>query len=95
MEGRPICSLGGFGIEPCASRLICIATFRSDGFTSQDCGRLAGNTSLLVANRKQPHRGDPVLFSDEDNTETAYKPCRDGPFQAARTLPFTDADKLV
>jgi 5-methylcytosine-specific restriction endonuclease McrA len=64
-------------------RAIRIATFMRDGFTCQHCGRLEGNTSLLVANHKQPHRGDPVLFWDEGNIETACKPCHDGPIQAA------------
>lgn len=53
-----------------------------DRFTCQRCGRLEGDTALLVANHKRPHRGDPRLFWDERNIETACKPCHDGVIQS-------------
>ncbi|MFP5433516.1 MAG: HNH endonuclease [Alphaproteobacteria bacterium] len=52
-----------------------------DGFTCQQCGRLEGNTALLVANHKKPHRGNELLFWDDGNLETACKPCHDGAIQ--------------
>ncbi len=55
-----------------------------DHFTCQreGCGRIEGNTALLVANHKTPHRGDPALFWAEGNLECVCKPCHDGPIQA-------------
>lgn len=57
------------------------AVLLRDSFTCQRCGKLEGNTSLLVANHKRPHRGDERLFWDEGNLETACKPCHDGAIQ--------------
>jgi 5-methylcytosine-specific restriction protein A len=62
-----------------------IATFVRDLFTCQmpGCGRIQGNTALLVADHKRPHRGDPVLFWNPLNVWTLCKPCHDGRKQAA------------
>lgn len=50
--------------------------FERDGYTCQMCGRLQGDTSQLVADHRQPHRGDLALFWDEDNLETlCASPC--------------------
>ncbi len=53
--------------------------FARDLFTCQwrGCGRLIGDTSQLVADHKQPHRGDESLFWDESNVWTMCKPCHD------------------
>ena len=50
-----------------------------DLFTCQrtDCGRIEANSSLLVADHKIRHRGDPKLFWDEGNIECLCKPCHD------------------
>lgn len=50
-----------------------------DRFTCQwpDCGQVVGNTSQLVADHKEPHRGDQALFWDEGNLQTLCKPCHD------------------
>jgi 5-methylcytosine-specific restriction protein A len=55
-----------------------------DNFTCQrvGCGKYERNLSLLVADHKTPHRGDPALFWDEDNVETLCKPCHDKAKQA-------------
>lgn len=49
-----------------------------DQFTCQLCGRLEGKTSLLVADHKTPHHGNPRLFWDVGNIWTLCKPCHDG-----------------
>jgi 5-methylcytosine-specific restriction endonuclease McrA len=53
--------------------------FLRDHFTCQmpGCGRLEGNTSRLVADHKQPHRGDERLFWNEANVQTLCKRCHD------------------
>ena len=49
-----------------------------DRFTCRMCGKLEGDTSKLVADHKQPHRGNERLFWDENNLETLCKsPCHD------------------
>ncbi|ARR55343.1 HNH endonuclease [Rhizorhabdus wittichii DC-6] len=53
-----------------------MATFVRDNFTCQMCGRLEGNTSLLVADHRRPHRGDLMLFWDDSNLQTlCASPC--------------------
>lgn len=52
--------------------------FVRDLFKCRMCGRLEGNTSLLVCDHKQPHHGDETLFWDEGNLQTLCKPCHDG-----------------
>lgn len=56
-----------------------LATFARDLFTCQwdGCGRVEGNTSLLVADHREPHRGDPALFWDPANVWTLCKTCHD------------------
>lgn len=45
-------------------------------FTCKMCGRTHGNTSKLVADHKQPHRGNSRLFWDRDNLQTlCADPC--------------------
>ncbi len=46
------------------------------------CGRLEPDTSQLVADHIEPHRGDPALFWDEQQIQTLCKPCHDGLKQA-------------
>lgn len=50
-----------------------------DLFTCQmsGCGKVEGDTSLLVADHKIPHRGDPSLFWDENNLQCLCKACHD------------------
>lgn len=53
-----------------------MATFARDNFTCQMCGRLEGNTSLLVADHRRPHRGDLDMFWDDANLQTlCASPC--------------------
>jgi 5-methylcytosine-specific restriction enzyme A len=59
-----------------------MAVFVRDLFTCRECGRAEHDTSKLVAHHKTPHKGDPVLFWDEDSIETACCPCHDGPIKA-------------
>jgi 5-methylcytosine-specific restriction protein A len=55
-----------------------------DLFTCQrpGCGRLEADTSLLVADHRKPHRGDPGLFWDEQNLWCLCKTCHDSVKQA-------------
>jgi len=53
-----------------------------DMFTCFRCQRVQGDTSLLVAHHKRPHRGDPILFWDPENLTCACKDCHDGPIAA-------------
>ncbi|QQV79062.1 HNH endonuclease [Sphingomonas aliaeris] len=66
-------------------RAVRLRVFERDGYTCQwpGCGRVEGNTSLLVADHDKPHHGDPVIFWDEDGIKTLCKPCHDGPKQRA------------
>jgi 5-methylcytosine-specific restriction protein A len=66
-------------------RKLRIAIFKRDLFTCQwpGCGRVEGNTSLLIADHRRPHRGDERLFWDEGNLQTLCKPCHDGAKQRA------------
>ncbi len=57
-----------------------------DAFTCQMCGRVEGNTSQLVADHKQAHRGDASLFWDERNIQCLCKSCHDGAKQAIEKL---------
>jgi 5-methylcytosine-specific restriction endonuclease McrA len=62
-------------------RRLRIDIFKRDLFTCQwpGCGRVEGNTSLLVADHVVPHRGDERLFWNCTNLQTLCKPCHDGP----------------
>lgn len=51
---------------------------RRDLFTCQMCGKVEPVTALLVADHKEPHRGDEALFWDEDNLWCLCKTCHDG-----------------
>lgn len=49
-----------------------------DKFTCAMCGRIGMDTSKLVADHREPHRGDETLFWDDDNLQTLCKsPCHD------------------
>lgn len=54
-----------------------LRVFLRDSYTCQFCNNVEGNTSLLVADHKRPHRGDELLFWDEDNVQTLCKSCHD------------------
>jgi 5-methylcytosine-specific restriction protein A len=56
-----------------------IKIFTRDLFKCQmpGCGRIEGNTSLLVCDHKKPHRGNEQLFWDETNLQTCCKHCHD------------------
>lgn len=54
-----------------------------DRFTCQMCGKVEGNTALLVADHKVPHRGSERLFWDPENLQALCKsPCHDKHKQA-------------
>lgn len=55
------------------------ATFLRDLYTCQwrGCGFTSADTSRLIADHRQPHRGDEQLFWDADNLQTLCKPCHD------------------
>lgn len=61
-------------------RALRLRIFVRDGFRCQwpGCERVEANTSQLVADHRQAHRGDERLFWDEDNIETLCKACHDG-----------------
>jgi len=67
-----------------------IRVLRRDLFTCQwpGCGRIEADTSLLVADHKIPHRGDPDLFWDEEGIWTLCKPHHDGLKQASEKAGF-------
>lgn len=50
-----------------------------DLFTCQwpGCGRVEPDTSRLVADHREPHRGDEAMFWDQDNLWCLCKPCHD------------------
>lgn len=48
-----------------------------DLFMCVRCKRVEADTSKLVADHKQPHRGDEHLFWDETNLQTLCKDCHD------------------
>jgi len=56
-----------------------MAILLRDLFTCQwpGCGRIEADTSLLVADHRQPHRGDAGLFWDEGNLWCLCKSCHD------------------
>lgn len=60
-------------------RKLRLVIFARDLFTCQrrECGRIEGDTSLLVADHRIPHKGDPALFWDPTNLQTLCKPCHD------------------
>jgi 5-methylcytosine-specific restriction protein A len=58
-------------------RTLRLAIFQRDGYTCKDCGRLEGNTALLVCDHVKAHRGSVALFWDEANLQTLCKACHD------------------
>lgn len=48
-----------------------------DLFTCRRCDRIEPNTSLLVADHVEPHRGDAGLFWDAGNLQCLCKSCHD------------------
>ena len=49
---------------------------KRDAFTCAMCGRVQATTSKLVADHRQPHRGDERLFWDPANLQTlCADPC--------------------
>lgn len=54
------------------------ATLVRDLFTCQMCGRLEHDTSKLVADHKEPHRGREAMFWDEENIRTVCQSCHSG-----------------
>lgn len=49
-----------------------------DLFTCRMCLRVEGNTSRLVCDHIQPHRGDERLFWDASNLQCLCSACHDG-----------------
>lgn len=49
-----------------------------DAFTCRRCRRIESNTSQLVADHCEPHRGDAGLFWGADNLQCLCKACHDG-----------------
>lgn len=62
-----------------------------DEFTCQKCSRLEGDPSQLVADHRQPHRGDLDLFWSEANVWTLCKPCHDRDKQSEERIGFSKA----
>lgn len=53
-----------------------------DLFTCRRCGRIEADTSQLVADHIDPHRGDRAKFWDADNLQCLCAPCHNGAKQA-------------
>lgn len=58
--------------------------FQRDLFTCQmpGCSKVEADTSRLVADHIEPHRGDPVMFWSPSNIQCLCKPCHDGEKQS-------------
>lgn len=54
-----------------------LATFLRDLYTCKECGRIEGDTSKLVCDHIDPHRGDERKFFDPDNLQTLCSTCHD------------------
>lgn len=54
-----------------------LAVFLRDLYTCRKCGGIESDTSLLVCDHIRPHRGDVLLFWDENNLQTLCKRCHD------------------
>lgn len=60
-----------------------LQVFVRDRFTCCMCKALEGDTSKLVCDHREPHRGDPDKFWDPGNLQTLCKsPCHDKHKQA-------------
>ena len=65
-------------------RRLRIAVFKRDGFQCQcGCGRVEGDTRLLVCDHIRAHRGRRELFYDPANLQTLLKSCHDSRKQRA------------
>ncbi|KFI34266.1 HNH endonuclease [Haematobacter missouriensis] len=53
-----------------------------DLFTCRRCGHVEGDTRFLVADHRQPHRGDEALFWEPTNLQCLCKACHDGAKQS-------------
>lgn len=53
------------------------ATFLRDLYACTKCRRLEGDTSRLICDHVDPHRGNERKFFDPDNLTTLCKPCHD------------------
>ncbi|WBU28360.1 HNH endonuclease [Rhodopseudomonas palustris] len=51
--------------------------FPRDNYTCRRCDRVEGDTSLLVCDHVDLHRGNEQLFWHEGNLQTLCKPCHD------------------
>jgi 5-methylcytosine-specific restriction enzyme A len=58
-------------------RVLRLKIFLRDLYTCRKCKLVEGNTSLLVCDHIEPHRGDERLFWDETNLQTLCKGCHD------------------
>jgi 5-methylcytosine-specific restriction protein A len=56
-------------------RALRLKVFLRDLFTCRKCGRLEGDTSKLVCDHVDPHRGDERKFWDEANLQTLCAGC--------------------
>lgn len=66
-------------------RALRLVIFARDLYTCQwpGCGHTTADTSRLVADHREPHRGDEALFWPESNLQTLCKPCHDSKKQRA------------
>lgn len=58
------------------------AIFLRDGFQCRMCGRVEGDTSKLVCDHINPHRGDARHFWPESNLQTLCQTCHSSAKQA-------------
>jgi 5-methylcytosine-specific restriction protein A len=72
-------------------QLLRLAILTRDLNTCALCGCIEGRKGMAIVNHKTPHKGDPVLFWDENNLETMCKPCHDGPTQRTERNGFSSA----
>lgn len=65
-------------------KVLRLEVFSRDLFTCQmpGCGRIEGDTALLVCDHVERHGGDPRLFWPITNLQTLCKPCHDSAKQA-------------
>lgn len=84
-QARRWYSLARWKAKPNGLRWQCLLR---DEFTCQwpGCGRTEHDTSQLVADHIEPHRGDPSLFFDLGNLQTLCKTCHDTHKQRAEQL---------
>ncbi len=58
-------------------RALRLRIFLRDLFRCKECGHVEGDTSQLVCDHIVPHRGNVLLFWDENNLQTLCKRCHD------------------